>query len=44
LKGLFADVGGEDDVVLQAIEALAAEDLLGDGVVFLGSENHILLD
>ena len=32
LEGLLADVGGEDDLALEAVEALAALYLLAEGV------------
>lgn len=40
LEGLFADVGGEDDLALEAVEAFAAEDLLAEGVDLFSIDYH----
>jgi hypothetical protein len=43
LEGLLADVGGEDDLALEAVEALAALYLLAEGVDLFVVDHHRVL-
>jgi hypothetical protein len=43
LQCLSADIGGEYNLIFEAVEAPAAEYLFGEGVGLLGSGDYVLL-